>query len=178
MRYRMLTAWLACLLPTGCIGSNPPYPLYPNPDKERPSEEVAILMGEVAIVDGKDVSPNGRTFALEPGCHIVRTPKRVGGTSASGAYWADIGEISFAMDMQAHHVYVVRINVATTSGMGGSVTVSVTHTRGQRASRSEPEHLDRRGTVRGGVVAEFTVSIVAPTFDASVDDGAGVVVSS
>ena len=122
---------LTCVLLVGCIGSNPTYPLYPNPEQERPAAEVAILTGDVAIVDGKDVSSHGRTFALEPGCHIVSTPKRDGGTSSSATFWADIGEISFAINMKARFRYVVRVNFAQTNGTGGHVSVT-----------AREEHLD------------------------------------
>jgi hypothetical protein len=54
----------------GCIVGGPPaYPLYTNPEHPRAHDEVAVLAGPLATVDGVNVQDKGGLFALSPGCH-------------------------------------------------------------------------------------------------------------
>lgn len=107
-----------------CLASGPAYPLYPNPAVRRVPEEVATLLGDVATVDGVNVSEHGKFFELLPGCHIVGPPERWGQTDYNHTIWVTIGEASFAIDMKAEHRYVIRVNVSSLSGSGGTFSVT------------------------------------------------------
>jgi hypothetical protein len=67
-----LAALVALLLPACIVRGGQPLALYPNPESPRPPAEVARLFGPIAAIDGQDVSRQGKSFALLPGCHIVR----------------------------------------------------------------------------------------------------------
>jgi hypothetical protein len=104
-------------LSTACIGSGTTYPLYSNAGQKLGPEAVASLTGDVAYVDGRDVSPYGNSFELLPGCHVVQPPEKWGGSSyGQPTVWATIGKISFAMDMKAQHRYSVHVEVVRLSG--------------------------------------------------------------
>jgi hypothetical protein len=115
---------LAGVAISGClVGSNSVYPLYPDPENKRSSEEVATLLGDVAKVDGQDVSEHGAAFELLPGCHIVAPPEKWGKTDYNNTVWADVGQVDFAIDMKAQHRYIVRIDVSELRGTGGSLSI-------------------------------------------------------
>jgi hypothetical protein len=106
---------------TACIGSGNSYPLYPNSGQKLGPDAVASLSGDVAYVDGRDVSSYGNSFELRPGCHVVRAPEKWGGMSyGQPTVWANIGKVSFAMDMQAHYRYLVHVEVVRLSGSDGN----------------------------------------------------------
>lgn len=112
-------AMVSCLASSGSA-----YPLYPDPAQRRAANEVATLLGDVAIVDDVDVSEHGKFFELLPGCHIVRPPPKWGQTDYNHTIWADLGQASFAIDMKAEHRYVIRVNVSSLSGTGGSLSIT------------------------------------------------------
>ena len=102
-----------------------PLPLYPNPESPRPPAEVARLFGPIAAIDGEDVSRRGKSFALLPGCHIVRLVDKVGAinTSSSGGYVGTIGGVIFALRMKASFAYEIEVGFFDTTGPTGQLTI-------------------------------------------------------
>jgi hypothetical protein len=118
-------AILAVLLAPACIvRAGQPHPLYPNPDVARPPAEIARLFGPIAAVDGQDVSRLGKSFALLPGCHIVRLADKVGeiSTSNGGGFVGSTGAI-FALRMKASHAYEIEIQLQQMTGPVGQMTI-------------------------------------------------------
>jgi len=101
------------------------YPLYSNPEQKRPAEQLATLVGDLAYVDGKDVSAHGNSFELLPGCHVVGPPEKWGKVDYSHSIWANIGKLNFAIPMKARHRYVVRIDVGMSNGAGSTLNIVV-----------------------------------------------------
>jgi hypothetical protein len=119
-------AAVGALLVSACIvRAGEPRPLYPNPETPRRPDEVARLSGPIAAVDGQDVSRLGKSFALAPGCHIVRLVDKVGAinSSNSGGYVATIGGVIFALRMKASFSYEIEIQMRETSGPTGTLTI-------------------------------------------------------
>jgi hypothetical protein len=132
-------------LPIACISGAgaKPYPLYSS-DAPLPEDQVAVLYGDIDAVDGRDVRGLGKSFALLPGCHVVRSATRWGEGGQTGAVVASLPPLSFAIDMEAGKRYVVEIRMI---GVGSHVMVGV-----------EARELDAQGeTIRG----------LAPTEDAA-----------
>jgi len=111
-------AGLALLLIPACItGGGQPRPLYPG--DARPPEQVARLFGPIGSVDGQDVSRLGKSFALLPGCHVVRPVSKVAEVdkTAPNAYVARVPpDLTYAFRMQAGHTYEVEIRPADNTG--------------------------------------------------------------
>jgi hypothetical protein len=107
------------LLLTGCIvRAGEPRPLYPNPEQPRDPGQVARLLGPVGNIDGTDVSRMGKSFALAPGCHFVKLPKKVADASSTVreglvAYYPDW---TYALKMKAGHAYEVDVRVDNNTG--------------------------------------------------------------
>jgi hypothetical protein len=114
------------LLFLGCIvRAGDPHPLYPNPETPRPPTEVARLLGPIAAVDGQDVSREGKSFALLPGCHIVRLADKIGAinTTASGGFVGSTGGPIFALRMKANFTYEIDIQLRETAGPTGQIII-------------------------------------------------------
>ena len=125
-RSRPTLATLAALLLPACIvRAGEPRPLYPNPESPRPPAAVARLFGPIAAIDGEDVSRKGKSFALLPGCHIVRLLDKVGAinTSSSGGYVGIIGGVIFALRMKASFAYEIEVGFFDTTGPTGELTI-------------------------------------------------------
>ena len=119
-------AGLGLLLLSGCIvRAGDPHPLYPNPETPRPPAEVARLFGPIAAVDGQDVSRLGKSFALVPGCHIVRLVEKVGAinTSAATGFVGMTGGVVFALKMRANFAYEVEVQMRETAGPTGTLLI-------------------------------------------------------
>jgi hypothetical protein len=97
-------------LATACghVGA-PPHPLYAGPT--RPANELAMLSGPVAKVDGIDVSHLGALFSLAPGCHVVELQSSIGEGGVSGAWSADIPSHVYAFRMLAGRSYVIDLRL-------------------------------------------------------------------
>lgn len=122
---RHLCAVLLCAALVGCIASaGQSVALYPDPEHRRAPTEVATLVGDVAIVDGKDVTEYGNSFELLPGCHLVATPSKWGQTGHYETMVANIGHVYFAIDMKAGYRYVLRIEIASLTGGGGKLSIT------------------------------------------------------
>jgi hypothetical protein len=107
----LLVAWPACL-----HLKSAPYPLYPPP--ARTTDQVAVLSGPVATVDGVEV-PSQPSFALLPGCHVVVLQSKVGQGSADGAWSVDLKRTVYAFQMKAGNSYVIEVHLQP----GGSASV-------------------------------------------------------
>jgi hypothetical protein len=105
---------MSALLLSGCItGGGHPRPLYPG--DPRPPGEVARLFGPIGTVDGQDVSRLGKSFALLPGCHVVRPASKVAELDKTGpnAYVAAVpSDLTYAFRMQARHTYEIEVRPA------------------------------------------------------------------
>jgi hypothetical protein len=117
---------LAAVLLSGCIvsGGNP-RPLYPNPEQPRPPGEVARLFGPIGEVDGQDVSRMGKSFALLPGCHIVKLAEKTGeiNTLSSGGYVATLPRLTYAFRMRPAYTYEIQVQAEVGSGPTGQITI-------------------------------------------------------
>jgi len=87
----------------------------------RPLTDVAQLYGEIATVDGRDVSSAVQPFELLPGCHVVTTRTSWGKRDNSGSISGNMPEFSFVINMQPNHGYVIDFELATRTGNGGAI---------------------------------------------------------
>jgi hypothetical protein len=91
-----------------CMGTAPrAVPLYPDPEHPRRDDEVGVLTGPIAIIDGKEVADLGRTFALLPGCHTFRLLRTTGdvSTGTGMGYTAPLPQVLISLDVQPAHLY-------------------------------------------------------------------------
>ena len=107
-------AAVGVLLFSACItGGGNARPLYAG--DPRPPGEVARLFGPIGSVDGRDVSRLGKSFALLPGCHVVRPVNKVAeiDKTAPNAYVARVpSDLTYAIRMQAGHTYEIEVRPA------------------------------------------------------------------
>jgi hypothetical protein len=99
---------LALAAGAACMGTAPrPVPLYPDPEHARRDDEVGVLTGPIALVDGKEVADLGRTFALLPGCHTFRLLRTMGelGTATGASYTAPLPQVLISIEVQPAHTY-------------------------------------------------------------------------
>jgi hypothetical protein len=94
------------------------YPLYPNPETYRPADQVGIINGPIAMLDGQDVSDHGHAFALEPGCHSFKFLERTGAANgATGAsYTMRLPQGTYSFWLRPGHYYELEPNIGTISG--------------------------------------------------------------
>jgi hypothetical protein len=119
----MRNAALALLpLVAGCITHTAAnaYPLYPDPETPRSNDEIGILNGPIAVVDGRDVSDHGRTFALAPGCHSFRLLAKDGNGKANGAYIITLPQQTVTFWVRPRHFYAIDIKLRPATGEIGS----------------------------------------------------------
>jgi hypothetical protein len=117
-------AAIALLLGSACINrGGEARPLYPGPP--RPAGEVARLFGPIGTVDGKDVSRLGKSFALLPGCHLVKLAEKTGeiNTLGNGGYVASLPPAVYAFRMQATHTYEIEVVLDATTGPTGEIRI-------------------------------------------------------
>jgi hypothetical protein len=129
VRPRCVLGCLAALIALGtpgCLASHERgAPLYVARAHPYAVTEVAQLYGEVAQVDGRDVSGLGPRLELLPGCHIVTTRTSLGHRDLSqNAVATNLPKRDFAIHMQANRNYVIEYDLATRTGNGGVVAVS------------------------------------------------------
>jgi hypothetical protein len=98
-----------------------PRPLYDGPT--RTAQEVAMLSGPVAKVDGVDVSEQGAVFALLPGCHVVTLQSRIGEGGVSGAWSADVRKQVYAFRMKAGNSYSIDVRLLPGNHSVGTANV-------------------------------------------------------
>lgn len=80
-----------------------------------PDESAVLLVGDVLSVDGKEVPPRSRTFALLPGCHKVTNVTYWIGNDANAAMTVRLPERAYWMNMKEGHQYELRIGTTSNS---------------------------------------------------------------
>ena len=108
---------LAWLVPACITGGGHPRQLYPG--ASRPPAETARLTGSIGSVDGQDVSRLGKSFALLPGCHVVRPPAKVAEVdkTSPNSYVASVpSDVTFAIRMQPGHTYEIQVRPDENTG--------------------------------------------------------------
>lgn len=83
-------------------------PLYAGGPRSR--DEIALLVGPIASVDGQRVAPRGNTFELLPGCHIVEIGGSEGAISSNSAWDVSFPHLSYAFDMRAGRIYSIEFD--------------------------------------------------------------------
>jgi hypothetical protein len=111
------------LLPACITGGGRSHQLYPG--DARPPAEVARLIGPIGAVDGQDVSKFGKSFALLPGCHVVKLAEKTGEISemGSGGYVASLPAALYAFRMQARHTYEIQVQLDGNAPPVGRITI-------------------------------------------------------
>lgn len=100
-------AWPALLGFAACAsGEVRGVPLYPE-GPPRTRSDVALLIGPIETVDGKNVAAHGPMLELLPGCHIVRIGDRVGHVGESETLAAVSSSRIYAFRMRAGHTYTI-----------------------------------------------------------------------
>jgi len=99
------------------------YPLYPKLGDGPGRDQVSILRGQIAYVDGNGVSDKGTSFELLPGCHVVQLARSVGESAGDGAWSAHLPRFTFAFEMKPAHTYTIDLRFQDTSSMYGRVFV-------------------------------------------------------
>jgi len=104
-----------------CITQGPPpYPLYPNAGQPRPDDQVGVLSGPFAVIDGQEVANKGQVFALLPGCHTLRLVQTTGEVNPGGAYVTRLPQQTLSFQVEAGHRYFFETTMYGSSG--GPVT--------------------------------------------------------
>jgi hypothetical protein len=81
-------------------------PLYPS-DPPRPRSDVALLIGPIETVDGRNVAAHGPLLELLPGCHVVEIGDRVGHVGEPETLAAVSSSRVYAFRMRAGHTYTI-----------------------------------------------------------------------
>ena len=128
---------LALISSVGCIQRDGrPLPLYAGP--QRGDDAVALLRGPVSSVDGKKVPSRGSTFALLPGCHVVKIGGLVHHVDPNmGGTVLTLPVLKYAFRMRPGHFYAIDVEMHPALGFGPSGRASIV------ASERAPD-----GTVR------------------------------
>jgi hypothetical protein len=115
------------LLGTACIGGNTRgKALYPTTDGVTPAEtEVARLTGEIGGVDGRDVSGQGQSFELLPGCHVVTTRTSWGKFEYGEGLYGNLQQQTFVIHMQPNRSYDFEYELMNRTGSGGTLALHV-----------------------------------------------------
>lgn len=120
----VLTLGLACY-----PGVEPPgVPLYPNSATTRlPRNQVALVAGPIAKIDGQEVVDQGGRYELLPGCHVVELDRRMiadGNNLSGGMYWTgQFPNATYAIHMKAGAHYEIRRDIFA-DGQSGRVVLS------------------------------------------------------
>lgn len=110
------------------------HPLYVSPVPLR-TDQVAILAGYVATVDGHDVT-GLRPVELLPGCHVVTTPITWSkGSPTTGLAVSTTGPLTFVLPMQGGRRYTLS---GTTSGGRVYIRALETTAEGTAVSTTGP----------------------------------------
>jgi hypothetical protein len=107
--------------------------LYP-PEPPRLRREIALLIGPVETVDGRNVGAQGPIFELLPGCHIVELGDSVGQIGERESLAALSSARVYAFRMRAGHTY--RIDVPR----GGTPSSAYPTSGNRTVAREENEH--------------------------------------
>ena len=93
----------------GCAGQTRGVPLYGVSAEQLARERIALLNGDVQLIDGQNVSDLGRWFELLPGCHVVTTSPlwRARVESSASGIIPPNGQLTYAMNMKAGYRYVI-----------------------------------------------------------------------
>jgi hypothetical protein len=86
------------------------FPLYARSGEPLAREQVALLTGDVQLIDGQNVSGLGRWFELLPGCHVVTTSpeRRARVESSKSGILPPNGQLTYAMNMKAGYRYEIQ----------------------------------------------------------------------
>jgi hypothetical protein len=137
-----LASLTLCLVACGAAGQRRGVPLYPTPAQPLEPNEVALLEGYVAEVDGEELGEEdvGGVFELLPGCHIVQTPPEWTRHQMDGAVMVETGVLRFALPMRGGHSYEIRIVLGNESTETGSAVVVAVETdaKGDKTQTFEP----------------------------------------
>jgi hypothetical protein len=101
----------------------PGVPLYPNGETTRlPRDQIALVAGPIAKIDGQEVVDQGGRYELLPGCHVVELDRRMtanGNSLTGGAYWTgQFPSTVYAIRMKAGARYDIRRDLYA-DGLGG-----------------------------------------------------------
>jgi hypothetical protein len=142
IRLAAILTGVALLAACGHMGTTP-HPLYDG--LARPAQEVAVLSGPIATVDGVDVSRQGTLFSLLPGCHLVVLQSQIGEGGVSGAWSADIPKRVYAFRMKAGNSYAIDASLLPgnhavgTANVGGvKITAVEQDSRGKKVGTIAP----------------------------------------
>jgi hypothetical protein len=123
---RALLAYVLISVATGCVGGNTRgKALFPESGPTRAENEVARLTGEIGSVDGRDVSGEGQSFELLPGCHVVTTRTSWGKFEYGEGLYGNMPQQSFAISMQANRTYEFQYELVNRTGSGGTMVLHV-----------------------------------------------------
>lgn len=106
----------------------PGVPLYPNGATARlPRNQVALVAGPIAKIDGQEVVDEGGRYELLPGCHVVELDRRMiadGNNLSGGMYWTgQFPNATYAIHMKAGAHYEIRREIFA-DGQSGRVVLS------------------------------------------------------
>jgi len=134
---------VGALVLASCMAQGPSaYPLYPNPEHPRRDDEVGVLNGPIAVLDGQEVADLGQTFALLPGCHSFRLLRTMGDSNMSGAaYVRSLPQQIFALRIESGHFYSFDATVPQFTAPVGSYRFGFSD-RGANGSVIEARYCD------------------------------------
>jgi hypothetical protein len=114
----------------GCIQQQPGgVALYYPAQPRRPTEKVARLYGHIASVDDRNVASLGKSFDIEPGCHVIVTRADLVQIESKGmAAPHDAKEQTFALPMEPAHSYVIELRQTDLDGQTGKFWIQARET--------------------------------------------------
>lgn len=116
---RWVAIGFAAILPACVGGSSRGVPLYSPETPRRAENTIAALLGDIATVDGRDVSGSGRTFELLPGCHVITTRRSFGKVEQGLPMTALLPPLTFVLPMHANRSYLLEYEPSSNAGNGG-----------------------------------------------------------
>jgi len=135
---RLAYGAVLCLTSLACMGRTTEitaYPLYPNPERQLASSEVAKLVTAtnaptsgaiIKAVDGRNVADQeAEAFALLPGCHVVQTTDNLVMASDTITWRGNPGPRVFPLKMKAGRTYVVRLDLIQGMDMSARISIHV-----------------------------------------------------
>ena len=125
---RVVSLGLSLAVGACIVKSSAPYPLYPD-GNPRPDNQVGILVGPLAVVDGQDVSGRGQTFALLPGCHSFRWLRTTGEVNAGAGYVTSLPEQTLWISVEPGHSYTFETTLHEVGSPVGSATIGIADRR-------------------------------------------------
>jgi hypothetical protein len=111
---------LFTVLASCALGTTRGVPLYEASDVPHARGEVALLLGPIKFVDGKDVGLLGSAFELLPGCHVVQIGGHAGHVDREtrGGWVTSLPSLIYAFQMRAGFTYTIDVALAPELGEG------------------------------------------------------------